>query len=350
MLKSAMFAAAAALAAPTVCLADDPPLTIGDTAPAIDITHWLKGEPIEAYEEGKVYVLEFWATWCGPCVAAMPHLSELQKEYKDYDVTFIGVSDEPLQTVVDFLFKEYPRDGKIQNDRTQYTLTTDPDKSVFNDYFKAAGRSGIPCTFIVGKTGEIEFIGHPMSMDEPLEKVVRDEWDRDAFKTTYEEGMKVMRIQNKAFEAMGEGRLDDAVKIWDEVLALDPDNLNALMTKMRIHLVEQKDFERGYALAAEIVENNQDNANLLNTVAWMIVDEDLAERDLDLAIRASTRSNELTDNENAANLDTLAMIHYRNGDLAEALKWQELAAKFADDGPLGEEIRGRLEKFRSEKD
>ena len=45
------------------------------------------------------------------------------------DVTFIGVSDEPLQTVVNFLFKKDRNDDKLHNDRTGYTLTTDPDES-----------------------------------------------------------------------------------------------------------------------------------------------------------------------------------------------------------------------------
>ena len=58
----------------------------------------------------------------------MPHLSKLQEQYTDYDVTFIGVSDEDLQTVISFLFKEDKKDGVIQNERTRYTLTTDPDQ------------------------------------------------------------------------------------------------------------------------------------------------------------------------------------------------------------------------------
>ena len=51
---------------------------------------WLKGTPIQGFERGRVYVVEFWATWCGPCIAAMPHLSRVADKYKRR-VTVIGV-------------------------------------------------------------------------------------------------------------------------------------------------------------------------------------------------------------------------------------------------------------------
>ena len=65
-------------------------LNIGDPAPPLRVKEWLKGMPLREYERGKVYVLEFWATWCVPCRAAMPHLSELARKYRD-EVTVIGI-------------------------------------------------------------------------------------------------------------------------------------------------------------------------------------------------------------------------------------------------------------------
>ena len=70
-------------------------LAVGDRAPALTVEKWVKGEPVTGFEKGKTYVVEFWATWCGPCIASMPHLSALQKEYKD-KVTIIGVTTKGL--------------------------------------------------------------------------------------------------------------------------------------------------------------------------------------------------------------------------------------------------------------
>jgi thiol-disulfide isomerase/thioredoxin len=148
-------------------------MTVGDPAPPIDISNWLQGEKVMAFEPGHVYVLEFWATWCGPCRMSMPHLSELQKLYRDRGVTIIGVSGEKPQVVTAFL-QTTGKDGTAWKDKICYTLATDPDGSVKADYFTAAGRRGIPSAFIIGKDGKVEWIGHPMAMDDPLAQVVND--------------------------------------------------------------------------------------------------------------------------------------------------------------------------------
>jgi thiol-disulfide isomerase/thioredoxin len=145
-------------------------LKVGDPAPAIDIEHWVVGEPISALQPGQAYVVEFWATWCPPCVASMPHLSKMQEKYGD-QITFIGVSDEKLQVVEKFLA------DPTRKDKLHYRITTDPDGSVYKDWFYAAGLKGIPSAFLVNAQGLIEWIGHPMTMDGALAKLVAAEDD-----------------------------------------------------------------------------------------------------------------------------------------------------------------------------
>ena len=75
----------ALMAACTTALGADELLTIGSDAPAIDVEHWVqdgkgKFKPVTEFAKGKVYVVEFWATWCGPCIMSMPHLVELQNK------------------------------------------------------------------------------------------------------------------------------------------------------------------------------------------------------------------------------------------------------------------------------
>jgi thiol-disulfide isomerase/thioredoxin len=180
------------------------PITIGSKAPSLDIAHWVqtgngKFKPVTKLENGKVYVVEFWATWCGPCVATMPHLVEIQKQYDSGNVQIVSVSSESLEEVDGFLAKEAgERDGKPFTYReltSDYCLTVDPDESTSIAYFDAAGLRGIPAAFIVGKDGFIEWIGHPGEMDEPLAAVVDGSWNRQAFAEIYQE--------EKDLEALG---------------------------------------------------------------------------------------------------------------------------------------------------
>lgn len=329
-------------------------LTIGDPAPDIDIAHWIKGvevdsktgfTPLTSFEEGRVYVLEFWATWCGPCRASMPHLSKLQEKYQDY-ATIIGVSDEPLATVVPFLFEKDKYDDTVNNDRTRYTLCTDPDESVKQDYFRAAGQRGIPTAFIIGKDQKVEWIGHPMYMDEPLDAVIFDTWDRAAFKTTFE---RKAAFRAALETANKEQDWPTTLDLLSEAIEADPDNVNLKIQMFSLLLTRFDRPSQTYALGHEIGKQSWDNANTLNGIAWMIAGSDTVKSpNLDFALKMANRANELTDSNDPAILDTVARVHYEKGDLEKAVKWQRRAADAAGDNTLGEDIRTTLEAYEKE--
>lgn len=76
-------------------------LAIGDPNPGLRLAKFVKGDEVTAPLKDDVTVVEFWATWCGPCRAGMPHISELQREYGD-KVRFIGVTKEDEDVVTQF--------------------------------------------------------------------------------------------------------------------------------------------------------------------------------------------------------------------------------------------------------
>lgn len=64
----------------------------GKPAPALAVANWINSKPLTTADlKGKIVVIDFWATWCGPCLAAVPHTNELQKKYADQGVVFIAV-------------------------------------------------------------------------------------------------------------------------------------------------------------------------------------------------------------------------------------------------------------------
>jgi peroxiredoxin/outer membrane lipoprotein-sorting protein len=90
---------------------------------------------------GKVVFLNFWATWCGPCVVEMPHLEKLQREYKQKDVVILGIDDEDAETQRELL----------QEKRYSFNSLVDEGKATGRLYHITA----IPQSFFIGRDGKI---------------------------------------------------------------------------------------------------------------------------------------------------------------------------------------------------
>jgi len=305
------------------------PFGPGSLAPPIVIAKWVKGEPVESFSSGKVYVVEFWATWCGPCLRSMPHMASLQKEYGD-KVTFIGVSDEDEQTVESFMKRE-SQEGGTWSEVLTYTIALDDEAQTNAAYMKAANQGGIPCAFVVGKTGNVEWIGHPMSMDEPLEQIVSGSWDSAGARKQFILETETERILNEYMPrlagAANSGDFATAVVVCDEILEKQPGNARINQIRMSM-LIQGNMIKELNETAARQVDENFDNSFVLNQVAWILADGVQGdERDLNLALKAAMRASELSKHEDASVLDTLARVFYEQGNLPEAIEWQKKATE-----------------------
>jgi len=169
-MKKTIIAALAALAVLAVNV-NAASLSVGDPAPGLKASRWVKGEAVEKIEKNRTYVIEFWATWCPPCRASIPHLTELAHKYKG-KVTFVGMdsfergSEEASNALVNKFVEEMS--GKMD-----YHVAMDTsDKHMSKKWMDAAGQNGIPCAFVV-QDGKIAWIGHPMQgLEQKLEEVV----------------------------------------------------------------------------------------------------------------------------------------------------------------------------------
>lgn len=140
------------------------PTKLGDPATPLTGLTWVKGEPARI-TPGKVYVVEFWATWCPPCRESIPHLTELRKKYEDKGVVFVGVSNEDVPTVKPFVAD--------MGDKMDYNVAVDTTGSVVNGYMVAFGQGGIPTAFVVDAKGRVVWYGHPLgALDEVIGQVL----------------------------------------------------------------------------------------------------------------------------------------------------------------------------------
>lgn len=318
-----------------------PSLGIGDPAPPIAISRWMTGEPVTGLESGQVHVVEFWATWCGPCLSSMPHLSQLQTQYGE-NVRFIGVTREGEEVVERFLAKEQSP-GKTWKDVITYRLAIDQGSATNEAYMRAANQSGIPTAFIVGKDGVVEWIGHPMTMDEPLARVVTGEWDREEAVAEARKQERMQAIGMQLNSLVRSQQWDAALSLMQEVETEMGPSPRISQTRLAI-LQRAGRTEEAAALLPKIVEQMWDDAMALNEISWGIAIGS-GERDLKLALKAAERASELRNHEDAAILDTLARVHYELGDLDKAIEWQTKAAE-RNSGEAS--ITETLEKYRSE--
>ncbi len=99
---------------------------------------------------GKVVLIDFWATWCGPCVASIPHLVKLHEKFAAQGLVIVGHTDGTSKNV----------EGFIKKKKIPYII------SVGDDIGNAYGVNGIPHVVLVDTAGKIAWQGHPSQIDE----------------------------------------------------------------------------------------------------------------------------------------------------------------------------------------
>ncbi len=333
-------------------------LSVGDPAPKLEVKSFVKGEPVNQLEPGKLYVVEFWATWCGPCIATIPHLTELQKKHPE--VSFIGVSvwEQDQANVKPFVEK--------MGDKMVYSVAMDllpePDKKQSNagamaeNWMKAAGQNGIPTAFIVNKEQKIAWIGHPSSMDEPLEKIASGSWDLQLAATEHKKAMeartKFMKLQTKLAQAIQSDDPKKAVAVIDEVIAEVPQMKLALGAPKFAALIKLGETEKALELGKELKESYGKNAQAYNNLAWAVADPEAKfkadPKILQFAVEVAEEGDRLAERKDAAIADTLAATYFKAGQKDKAVETQERAVQLAKGTELekNSDLKGRLEAYR----
>lgn len=339
---------------------------LGDTAPAIQVAEWVQGNPVARFEPGQIYVVEFWATWCGPCKVAIPHLNELSREYSGGEgkpaVQFIGVSvweniseDEPYWV---------PKFVKEMGDKMTYTVaadlvkTSDEPGPMAKTWMEAAGQRGIPTAFIVNREGRIAWIGSPFAIDKPLAEIVAGKWDIEAAAKKYALEMRLegvtAKIRKEITKAKKEKDFAGALRLLDEAVAkeaaLEPTfGLERYFLLLEVQRTSDA-ATYGQRLVSQILA---DNASQLNYLAWTIVDPrgKWKQGDYALAVQAAERAVKLLEGKDASTMDTLGLALFKVGQVERAIEVQERAVALAKGvkelKELEAELRGRLDEFKN---
>ncbi len=170
----------------TVAPATPPPraagFKAGEIAPPLAVAEWVKGAPIPQLAKGKVYLVEFWATWCGPCIGNIPHLNSLQKKYGKDGLVVVGFSNPDVALGEETKRKENNTLEMVRafvagrGDRMDYHVAYDtPDKATYKSWMNTQG--GIPHAFLIDREGRLAVNYHPFYMDDAVRQVLAGTWD-----------------------------------------------------------------------------------------------------------------------------------------------------------------------------
>ncbi len=118
----------------------------------------ISGKPVRLSDyTGKVILLDFWATWCPPCIKEIPHFNELSKEYGDKGLVVLGISADRdgVAAVEKFQKERFPIDYRV-------AMVDQETFSTYQSYLPRNERGGIPFTFIIDREGVIRkhFVGY----------------------------------------------------------------------------------------------------------------------------------------------------------------------------------------------
>jgi thiol-disulfide isomerase/thioredoxin len=295
-------------------------LKVGDPAPALRAETWLKGEQIKKFEPGKVYVVEFWASWCFPCLAAMPHLSDIQEKYKDQGVTVIAVdAREPEPKRGETCAKRFDR---LMAFRVAAEKTEDGKGLMAETWLDAAGVPGMPSTWIIDQKGKIAWIGYPPQVERVLAGVLHGDYDPKKERLL---NAKLAALDQTAAVAVEKGDYDEAWKVYAQMDALDPfSQIDRKLSKVGILLHKKKDYAAASALIRQLADGPLKNDWSVQTklAEEIVALTEKDKRDLDLAVQLMKRVVELKNSEDWMTMKSFAAIYSAQGKWDKAVELQ----------------------------
>lgn len=342
-------------------------LKVGDPAPATRPATMLQGEAVKEFKKGEVYVFECWASWCGPCIAAIPHLDELHRKMGKKGVVITGVNvweserdAASAQRAKDFL--------KAQGDKMSYRVALG-GKAFIKDWLEAAEVNGIPHAFVVAD-GKIAWTGHPAQLTiemlgdiltgTPLaaaapiaDKIPQRRLSKPAVPAGTAPNDPEMAAAQAKLDALSEAM---RARDWDAAEKALPAAAGVLPKQegqeLRDSIEAQIGLARGdptkfYAQLQKVADEEFDDPEALNEIAWRLLTmKAFAKKpNLVLAEKCAVQSVKLTKEEHPDKLDTLARLRWLQGKKEEAIRLQIKSVDKAEAGQMKEALQKTLDSM-----
>ncbi|MEI6178778.1 MAG: TlpA disulfide reductase family protein [Verrucomicrobiota bacterium] len=279
---------------------------------------WVQGDPLKAFEPGKIYMFECWATWCGPCIASIPHINELHKKFYDKGLRLYGMSiwEDDYAKVENFV--------KAKGEGMSYPVAFTGRGSSFEiNWLKPAGVNSVPCALIV-KDGKLVLRSRFLNVtDDLIEALLAGGETSQKAITEFENGEKTAeKIMALIREFSLASQKSDAAameKILVEIEKTDPNMMQLPMMKIDILMV-RKEFAAAIKMLEELPDPQQRQMTSSMMAGKIASEKDSDAYPVDFVKTIVKDQEKISALQNPVGLVTLSNLQWRVGDKEAALK------------------------------
>jgi thiol-disulfide isomerase/thioredoxin len=337
---------------------DGPGIFLEDPAPAVHVGKWFKGTPVDHFEPGTVYVVEFWSTWSAPSKESFPLLTRIAHAYTNQARVFaVSVFERENQD-------DAARFGKIdsfvkeQGGQMDFAVAADASRFFMaQNWMWVADEYDLPTVFVIDKDGRIAWIGRPeKNLEGIVAKIVAGTFDRKAAHDELDARRSLRRKDQADLKQLSDlwqaKKYSEALAAIDRLATEKPSYKSGLIP-FRFNLLLEADETAAYAYARELAAGEyRDQPDNLDGMARGICQAPgLKHPDYALAMELAKTACALTKETNPRHLATLAEVYYRRREFDRAIAAAEqalaLAKKQPGLGATAEDLQSRLEQFKA---
>ena len=225
------------------------------------------------------------------------------------------------------------------------------------NWMKAAGQNGIPAAFIVNGSGQVAWIGHPMEMDKPLQKIMSGTWDlkaaREELRKGAQTGAAPRKVAGKFNSALRSGDPRKLVAAVDDLVADDAAEEASVFTYKLSALIKLDEQDKAFDYAQRLAKSELGRTPQgLNELAWTIIDPEAGIKPnaklVEFALETARRADAQSGGKDPMIADTLAKAFFDKGDVARAIETEERGLRLVKEAGQGEnqDMKNRLERYR----